>query len=249
MSRGNGTLICTDSNLVKSILSDGGFEAINDASPFTLDAMRARTSPTIILGEHCSDCVFCLDICPNLKVDHARRTMILNEISCKGCGNCIPSCPTGAMQQRNSWFGLISTRISEVFEDGSVGLDAKPQDCNHCRIRTGCITDVNAMKRPIVFLVCSGRAEPGIILEALAVGCDGAFVCGCLYDVDFFKKNESHMKAGKEVLSKLLEMLKIPEHRLKFNSISLAREECKQNLILFSQSFGNETPGGVATHD
>lgn len=192
-----------------------------------------RTFPTVILRQHCSDCIFCLETCPNLEYDKANRTMILNETACKGCGLCISACPTGAMQQRNSWYGTIGARITALLEGEEDGGGTPPTHCNNCPVRTADLrkgaTHLDEGP-PIVRVLCSGRFEPGAALEALAHGCDAVFVCGCLHDVDFFAKNMDIVTPRIRTLARLMGLLGLGGERVRYSDLSIVNEDCRKVL-------------------
>jgi coenzyme F420-reducing hydrogenase delta subunit/Pyruvate/2-oxoacid:ferredoxin oxidoreductase delta subunit len=188
-------------DLLKKYLKDDelslSFKKIPDSQ------VSQRTCTTFVIPDFCSDCIFCEGSCPNLKFDKPNKIMRVNPIACKGCGVCLPACPTGALQQRNSHLGQMET---DLFRTLNMEEKTVPMSCNQCPVTIG------EVKHPgnghaHIRLTCSGRYEPGPALEALANGYKGVLVVGCLYKDFPFKRNKIAMEDRMAFSEKMMKLL------------------------------------------
>jgi F420-non-reducing hydrogenase iron-sulfur subunit len=96
--------------------------------------------------------------------------------------------------------------------------------CNWCGYAGADLAGVSRMQYPpyvrTIRVMCSGRIQPALILDAFNRGCDGVLVCGChIGDCHYINGNE---KAEERISStkKLLELLNISKDRLRLEWIS-----------------------------
>lgn len=96
--------------------------------------------------------------------------------------------------------------------------------CNWCGYAGADFAGVSRFQYPpsirTIRVMCSGRIQPALILDAFNRGSDGVLVCGChLGDCHYIDGNE---KAEERILitKKLLELLRIKKERLRLEWIS-----------------------------
>lgn len=201
------------------------------------DSIRA-TFPTVVTEAFCSDCILCETMCPVLKFDHDRRIMTLKETACKGCGNCIPACPTSALQQRNASYGEIEQDVKKILSP----LDGKtPMSCNYCAIRNGDIERLEQIKKNSIRLLCSGRVEPSSILNAIHAGIGGVVVFGCRFSDYKFENNLPVAEKRIQMTEELMTVLGWDKKRLNVKWLALQDEVFSDELKKYSTELGGES--------
>ncbi len=98
--------------------------------------------------------------------------------------------------------------------------------CNWCGYAGADLAGVSRFQYPptirIIRVMCSGRIQPSLILNAFNRGSDGVLVCGChLGDCHYISGNEK-AEEGIKITQKLLDFLRIEPERLRLEWISAA---------------------------
>ena len=98
--------------------------------------------------------------------------------------------------------------------------------CNWCGYAGADLAGVSRFQYPptirIIRVMCSGRIEPSLILDAFNRGGDGVLVCGChIGDCHYLSGNEKAEEQIKKT-QKLLELLRIEPERLRLEWVSSA---------------------------
>ena len=98
--------------------------------------------------------------------------------------------------------------------------------CNWCGYAGADLAGVSRFQYPptirIIRVMCSGRIQPPLILDAFNHGSDGVLVCGChLGDCHYLSGNEK-AKERVEKTKKILDLLNIEDERLRLEWISSA---------------------------
>lgn len=171
-----------------------------------------RTYTTHVVPGLCGDCIYCEGSCPNLKFNHEQKTMEVNPVGCRGCGVCLPACPTSALQQRNSYLGLNE---ADLYERLGQKPDDPPVACNYCQMVVGHLDSIPAAGMN-VRVVCSGRFEASVAIEALSKGYDKVLVVGCLFNGYPFEKDKGPTEAQVAFAKSLMEMLGMKADSLLF---------------------------------
>jgi coenzyme F420-reducing hydrogenase delta subunit/NAD-dependent dihydropyrimidine dehydrogenase PreA subunit len=195
----------------------------------------SATFPTVVTEAFCSDCIICETMCPVLKLDHKRKVMTLNETACKGCGNCIPACPTSALQQRNASYGEIEHDMMKITSSQE---NKTPISCNYCYIRNGEIQGIENTEKSSIRLLCSGRVEPAFILNSIHLGVDGILVFGCRFADYKFENNIPAAEKRIKMAEELLSVLGWDKKRMEVAWISLHDKGFSDVLKQFSAKLG-----------
>ena len=98
--------------------------------------------------------------------------------------------------------------------------------CNWCGYAGADLAGVSRFQYPpsirVIRVMCSGRIQPVLILDAFNRGSDGVLVCGChIGDCHYINGNERAEERVKKT-KKLLEVLRIDSKRLRLEWISSA---------------------------
>lgn len=194
--------------LIEGKLSDTSLDIRIKTIPSGL--IGHQSFPLAVLPTFCSDCTICEGNCPNLEFDKKSKIMRVNPIACRGCGACITSCPTGALQQRDSHLGSIEKDISQLLDREK---EEMPAICNRCPVVTGEIPlpDDGSID---VRLTCSGRFEPAVALDTLAKGFKGVVVVGCLLDGFPFEHNHDAVEERRSLFENLSVLLGLDSDKI-----------------------------------
>lgn len=154
--------------------------------------------PTTIDEKLCGGCRVCEDLCDSLIFDSKKNVMKVNVVSCKGCGTCIASCPSGALQQKHLSDGYVFSKIDSTIKPA-------PFKCNLCPHSILSIDTKYPSDKTAIRLMCSGRAEPSLILDTFEHGVDGVLIIGCYISYENSKRD----KNAEKILNETKELMKI----------------------------------------
>ncbi|MFX1293293.1 MAG: hydrogenase iron-sulfur subunit [Promethearchaeota archaeon] len=200
------------------------------------EAITASVNPNL-----CISCGMCQHICPygavGIVVEEGKIVSEVNQLLCKGCGTCSVVCPAQAITMRHYGNEPILDMIYEA-----VAIQP-PEDeprivaflCNWCCYAGADNAGVSRFQYPsnirVIRLMCSGRVDPLLILEAFAQGADGVFIGGChIGDCHYISGNE---KAYRRVIEtkKMLEVVGINPSRLRLEWVSASEGKIFQRVI------------------
>ena len=145
-----------------------------------IDPIRASIDPM-----YCSGCKTCLDLCPygaiTFEPEHA--VAVVNDALCKGCGTCVAACPASAI----SGAGFTDEQVMAELEGLLAGEHEGPRIvaflCNWCSYTGADLAGISRIPWSsdvdIVRVMCSGRMDPTLIVQAFRLGADGVIVSGC----------------------------------------------------------------------
>jgi Fe-S-cluster-containing hydrogenase component 2 len=214
--------------LLKSVFEQQSLDIEVDRVPVQPIAHRAYT--TFVIPDFCSDCIYCEGSCPNLRFDKVNKIMIVNSVACRGCGLCLASCPTGALQQRNPYLGQINDRISGLLDGTEPDV---PQSCNMCPVVSG---EAPEPKGDLdnIRLTCTGRFEVGLLLDTLSKGYKGLLVVGCLFKGFPFARNKVAIDERMGLTKGLMDLMGLDikvVQKLDSEITNGGVKECLQRLI------------------
>lgn len=101
--------------------------------------------------------------------------------------------------------------------------------CNWCSYAGADKAGMNQLPVPpglsVVRVMCSGRVEPTLVLEAFKRGADGVLVLACHPGDCHYKEGNLRAFCRAELLQRLLPQLGVSEERLCFDYVSAAEAE------------------------
>jgi len=143
--------------------------------PIELDKERCAS-----LGQICEN--ICAHNCPNQAI--ALDTKSIDEISCKGCGNCVTSCPNGAFSFTNLKDDTLLRNIIHHGKDKTtVRFCCNSSDIYHQKNKDKQNNDIDIEQLTSITVDCMSRLHPGLLLAPLAVNAQYVWLdtIGCLH--------------------------------------------------------------------
>jgi len=190
----------------KALMPEAGLqihviEAADGGGPDTM-----RVHPATVDKALCAHCLACIKLCPSLTWDMEKARVIVNEVSCKGCGICGSVCPTGAISQRQFSAGMVLDALGRIWDGEGNGQEIT--SCGSCPVEplgARMAKKVEFSGLPVRIL-CSGRAEPIQVLESLQLGVHGILMVDCFSNVkqkERFEKGRKRLESGQKLLRTL----------------------------------------------
>ncbi len=168
------------------------------------DSMKVH--PVWVDKNLCVHCLACLKVCPTLSWDYDKGQVVVNDVSCKGCGICGSVCPAGAISQRQFSTGMVFDILDALL--GGNGGRGEVQSCALCPVEALSLSTMAESKHSDneVRLLCSGRMEPLFVLESSRMGLRGVIMIDCFASVkekDRFEKAKKRLEQGSMLLKTL----------------------------------------------
>ncbi|NYT11397.1 MAG: hydrogenase iron-sulfur subunit [Methanomassiliicoccales archaeon] len=168
-----------------------------------VDLTTACIDPLVCIG-----CEVCKEGCNYSAVMKEEDKFTVGEISCKSCGKCVSSCPSGALQLRGLTDDQIEAQIKGILEQAPGSIVALC--CQHCSYNAADLAGLAKRKYTskvkIIRTPCTGRISMNHILTAFVNGASGVMVAGCMEDDCHYVDGNY---AAKEKVKKIREMLEL----------------------------------------
>ncbi len=107
--------------------------------------------------------------------------------------------------------------------------------CNWCSYAGADLAGTSRVQYPtnvrFVRVMCSGRVDPQMVLEALTNGVDGVLIGGCHYGDCHYQSGNYKTTRKVSLTKKLLEEMGVDSHRLRFEMISASEGEKMGHVI------------------
>lgn len=205
-SRNESGIILLIDESAKKVMQIAGIEvavlkAANAPHP---DSMKVH--PATVDKNLCVHCLACIKLCPSISWDSGTAQVVVNEVSCKGCGICGSVCPAGAISQRQFSNGMVFDALDGLWSDEGDGHGI--ESCASCPVQAAgmAVLQVPDVHGTGVRVICSGRIEPIHVLESAQMGVKGLLLIDCFHDVkekDRFERAQKRMESGAGLLHTL----------------------------------------------
>ena len=141
-----------------------------------LDSAKLGVHPErcLMVRHKNAGCLRCAEVCTTgaiAKTDDGR--MAVDPDKCIGCGTCATACPSGCLEAKNPSDAELERALFTALAAGRGGaVLACEEALAYARERAGAGANgaVLADNAPVVGIVCTGRAEEGMLVEAAARG-------------------------------------------------------------------------------
>jgi len=117
-------------------------------------------------------------------IDPLKKISVIDEQRCKGCGNCVTSCPTGA-RDLLTYPQKFMTKAIEILAGACDSGEPKVlaflcEGCGYSALDLAGIQglEYNTNVMPLG-IRCGGNIDTQLILEAYKQGFDGVIICKC----------------------------------------------------------------------
>jgi coenzyme F420-reducing hydrogenase delta subunit/Pyruvate/2-oxoacid:ferredoxin oxidoreductase delta subunit len=216
-------------NIADSI-AQASATAIKASMVMAKDKIKTEPITSSIDQEKCISCELCIELCPYQAIEkNEEGKPEVIKVLCKGCGTCGASCPSKAITMRHFTDDQLYAQVGSIPPEGEQALpQAEPNIigilCNWCCYAGADLAGVNRAQYPpnirVLRVMCSGRVDPIIVLEAFKNGADGVFIGGCHHGDCHYQKGNYQAERKIKVAKKLLEEVGIEPNRLKIEWVS-----------------------------
>jgi len=126
--------------------------------------------------------------------------------------------------------------------------------CNWCSYAGADLAGVSRIQYPtnlrVIKVMCSGRVEPGMILNLLETGADGVLITGCHIGDCHYITGNLHTKRKYSLLQKLISKTGLEPQRVRLEWNSAAEGQRFANLVTeFTEQIRAIGPTPLKTHD
>jgi NADPH-dependent glutamate synthase beta subunit-like oxidoreductase/coenzyme F420-reducing hydrogenase delta subunit/NAD-dependent dihydropyrimidine dehydrogenase PreA subunit len=164
------------------------------------------------LCRSCGDCVAACEyeavkLIPGIGDVSAAR---VDPDICRGCGACVAVCSTGAMMPGYYTGDWLTRRLTNLdLEKRNVVVFACHWNGSHIDEKTLQAMQRKGIHPEIIHTMCSGRINPGFVLEALESGAEGVLITGC-------SSHDCHYDFGAKRAQQMYETLEQLVHMVGF---------------------------------
>ncbi len=176
--------------------------AARAATVLSREQIESEAMVPVINLEKCIGCAVCQTVCAFQAIrvketDSGKRAEVMLA-ACKGCGLCGAACPYGANTPGHFTDRQLMAQISALAEAPRFSGDGfEPKIlgflCNWCAYAGADLAGSSRIQYPpnlhVVRVMCTGRIDPALIIEALMQGIDGVMMLGC-------HKGDCHYSTG-----------------------------------------------------
>ncbi|MHC1601647.1 MAG: CoB-CoM heterodisulfide reductase HdrA2 [Methermicoccaceae archaeon] len=190
-------------------ITQAGEAASKAISLLSSGVIEADAYTAVVDTEKCVGCGICEAVCPSgsISLNGKPKRAEVNASTCIACGTCIASCPADAIDQRNFTDSQVLAQIRAIDSRSEYPLIVAFL-CNWCSYGAADLAGVSKLKYPpnvrIIRVMCSGRVDVQLVLDAFKNGADGVLVGGCRMGECHYQTGNYHCEARMDALKGML---------------------------------------------
>lgn len=161
-------------------------QMINLIDEMNSPLLAAEPQRCVLVRHRNGECLRCAAVCTTGAISLGEEGIVVSPEKCIGCGTCASACPTGCLTAANptdeELFGAVEAALAE--NEGRVAIACerafamasgnrmKRDSCDATApsFVPGKIAGATSDGRPLVGVVCLGRADESLLVEATARG-------------------------------------------------------------------------------
>ncbi|MGD9078927.1 MAG: FAD-dependent oxidoreductase [Desulfobacterales bacterium] len=202
-----------------------------------LDQLNDRPKPTAasVDPHRCRACKTCIEVCelgaPQLIGEEPQRHSWIDPMICSGCASCAAQCPSGAITAGYSTDEQLEAMLTAVLKGDDLNIKQKAVvfTCNWSAYQGLEAAGRNhASYAPWIYpikVMCMGRLNPGIILNAFNLGAKGVLLLGCPPDECHYEFGSRRAEETFDLTRKLMQLLGHSDKRLVMDWVAAGNEE------------------------
>lgn len=221
--------------------TEAQFQAYSTASRALRHLRRKRVTAhgpvAQVAPEKCNGCGDCFKVCPFAAVTMAERPgelhqrpeptaglslAVIDPLLCTGCGNCVSVCPVGAVTVAGWTDAQLEAQVQVALGGEGRVSGVVPRilifACEWSGYAAAELAGAQKLTYPpnvrMIRLDCTGRLQPGLILQAFEMGAAGVLVLGCAPRLCHYERGNERAAAAYERVEALTGLLGLPPIRL-----------------------------------
>ncbi|MGD9151285.1 MAG: hydrogenase iron-sulfur subunit, partial [Desulfobacterales bacterium] len=236
-------------------LSSGAAAAVKVGGWLHQLAEQPKPIAASVDPHRCRACKTCIDICelgaPQLVGEEPQRHSWIDPMICSGCASCAARCPSGAITAGDATDEQLDAMLAAVLkvDDRNAGQKAVVFTCNWDAYRgLEAAGRQHASYTPWIYplkVMCLGRLNPGILLNAFYLGADGVLLLGCAPEECHYTFGNQRAQETFDLTRRLMQLLGHSNKCLVMDRIAADDAESWVSKI---QTFMDDLNGGGQQH-
>jgi heterodisulfide reductase subunit A len=132
----------------------------------------------------CQGCRLCEKNCDANAITFSKEnTPEIDEVACTGCGACVASCPTGALDLPGYTHNQLAAAVKAACDHNPMQPKIIGFLCHWCAYAAADTAGIERIRFPPqlipIRVPCAARIDPILVLQAFSQGADGVAILGC----------------------------------------------------------------------